>query len=191
MAKAVETVDQRLFTVEEYHRMAESGVFQPDERLELIRGVVRRVSPKNYAHVVTVAKIIKRLTTVLAERASIYPEAPLKLVGLDSEPEPDVMVTSSPIPEDYGKTTTLIVIEVAESSLGYDLNVKALLYAEAAIPEYWVVNVVDRELVVFREPRDGVYEERRAYRSGDRIQPLAWQDIVIEFGDLFPNLDPA
>jgi len=63
MARAAESIDPRRFSVEEYHRMAETGIFKPDERVELIRGVVRRMSPKNYAHVVAATKLHQRLVT--------------------------------------------------------------------------------------------------------------------------------
>lgn len=118
----------------------------------------------------------------LAGRASVFKEDPLKLVRLDSEPEPDIVAISSPDIEDDGKESSrpVLVIEVAESSLRYDLNAKAPLYSEANVPEYCVLNLVDRELVVFRSPKDGDYRERASYRSGDRVAPEAWPDVVIE-----------
>jgi len=88
MATAAEPIVQRRFTVNEYHRMAETGIFKPDERVELIRGVVHRMSPKNYAHVVAATKLYQSRVKSLAGRASVFKEDPLKLVRLDSEPEP-------------------------------------------------------------------------------------------------------
>ena len=188
MARAVEEIDRRRFTVAEYHRMAESGILQPNERVELIRGVVRRMSPKNRAHVVAATRLYQRLVHSLAGRAAVFKEDPLKLVRLDSEPEPDIVVTSSPDIDAYGTegSKPLLVVEVAESSLRYDLNVKADLYAEAGVPEYWVVNLVDRELDVFGSARDGVYRDRATYRAGDRAAPRAWEDVVIDVAELFP-----
>jgi len=191
LARAAESIEQRRFTVEEYHRMAESGVFKPDERVELIRGVVRRMSPKNYAHVVAATKLHQRLMKSLAGRASVFKEDPLKLIRLDSETEPDILVISSPNIEDYGKETygPVLVVEVAASSLRHDLNAKAPLYAEARVPEYWVLNLVDRELVVFRSLREEDYRDRATYHSGDRVAPEAWPDVVIEVSELFPPSD--
>jgi len=103
MARAAETIDQHRFTVEEYHRMAETRIFKPDERVELIRGVVRRMSRQNYAHIDAATKLHQRLVKSLAGRASVFKEDPLKLVRLDSEPEPDILAISSPNIEDYGK----------------------------------------------------------------------------------------
>lgn len=193
MVDVMETVDQRRFTVEEYHRMAEAGIFEPDERVELIRGVVRRMSPKNYAHVVVATNLHQHLLKSLDGRASVFKEDPLKLITLDSEPEPDILVMSSPNIKDYGseKSKPQLVIEVAEASLLYDLNAKAPLYAEAGVPEYWVVNLADRELVVFRTPEEGIYREHTTYRGGDRVAPEAWQDVAIEVAELFPGDEPA
>jgi Uma2 family endonuclease len=191
MARAAEQVGQihqRRFTVEEYHRMAETGILRPDERVELIHGVVHSMSPKNRAHVVKTTRLYQRLVTALAGRAAVFQEAPLKLVQLDSEPEPDIVAASSPDIDDYGTASfePLLVVEVAESSLRFDLNAKAALYAEAGVPEYWVVNLIDRELVVFGSPFEGAYRQRAIHGAGDRVAPRAWPDVAIEVSELFP-----
>ncbi len=189
MVRVAEGIEQRRFTVEEYHRMAEAGILQPDERVELIRGVVRRMSPKNRAHVIAATKLHQQLARALAGRAAVFKEDPLKLVRLDSEPEPDIVATSSPHIDDYGTVVSkaLLVVEVAESSLRYDLNVKASLYAEAGVPEYWVLDLVDRELVVFRSAHEGVYRQRATYEASDRVAPEAWPNVVLEVEKLFPE----
>lgn len=193
MARPAEIMEPRRFTVEEYHRMAEMGILRPDERVELIRGVVRRMSPKNWAHVVAATKLYQWLVAALAGRASVFKEDPLKLVQLDSEPEPDIVATSSPDITTYGteRARPLLVVEIAESSLRHDLDTKAPLYAEAEVPEYWVVDLVDRELLVFRSPADGVYRDRTCYHVGDRVSPGAWPDVVVEVGELFPPDEPS
>lgn len=189
MARVAEEVDQRRFSVEEYHRMAETGILRPNERVELIRGLVRRMSPKSRAHVVAATRLHQHLVRALAGRAAVFKEDPLKLIPLDSEPEPDIVAISSPEIEAYGTegSRPLLVIEVAASSLRYDLNAKADLYAEAEVPEYWVLNLVDRELVVFRSAHEGVYRERTHYHAGDRVSPGAWPDVVLDVAELFPE----
>lgn len=191
MAEMAEMVETRRFTVEEYHRMAEAGILRPDERVELIRGVIRRMSPKNRAHVVAATKLHQRLVAALAGRAAVFKEDPLKLVQLDSEPEPDILAISSPEIGAYGteRSKPLLVVEVAASSLRYDMSAKATLYAEAGVPEYWVLNLIDRELVVFRlAGRDG-YGERTVYGEGERVAPRAWPDVVLEVSDFLPPRD--
>ena len=168
--------------------MAEAGILQPDERVELIYGVVRTMSPKNRAHVVATTKLYQQLVKCLAGRSAVFKEDPLKLVELDSEPEPDIVAASSPHLEVYDTAgfEPLLVVEVAESSLRFDLNAKAALYAEAGVPEYWVVNLIDGELVVFGSAFEGAYRQRTTHRAGERVAPHAWPDVVIEVSELLP-----
>lgn len=187
MVSVQETMDLRRFTVEEYHRMAEAGILGPEERVELIRGVVRRMSAKNIAHVIASTRLYQALVRSLEGRASVFKEDPLKLVALDSEPEPDILAISSPNIADYGseRAQPLLIVEVAESSLRYDLNAKAPLYAEAGVPEYWVVDLVDRQIIVFRQPKGDAYRERIVCEAGDRIAPEAWPDVEIDVSAVF------
>ena len=189
MVQALETIAQRRFTVEEYHRMAETGILGPDEHVELVRGVIRQMSPKNRAHVIAVDLICDLLKEALKGRASVYQEAPHVAEEIDSEPEPDLMVCSDPDRKAYGtnRTKALLVIEVAESSLKYDLGEKAALYAEAGVPEYWVVNLVDREIEVFRDPAEGRYRQHFRAAASDRVSPQPWADFEIEVSALLPE----
>lgn len=188
MARVLESIAQRRFTVEEYHRMAETGILGPEERVELIRGVVREMSPKSWAHVMTTKVMFRRLEEALRGRASVYQEAPLVSDGIDSEPEPDVMVCSNPDEWAYrtARTSPLLVVEVADSSLEYDLGEKAALYAEAGVPEYWVVNLVERALMVFRDPREGTYRLRSSVEETGRVSPEAWPEVTFEATAFFP-----
>jgi Uma2 family endonuclease len=188
MARALESVAQRLFTVEEYHRMAEAGILGPDERVELVRGVIREMSPKDWAHVTATRAVFLTLENALRGRASVYFEAPLIADPIDSEPEPDVLVCSNPDEWAYRspRTKPLLVIEVADSSLDYDLGEKAALYAEAGVPEYWVVNLIDRVVVLFREPSNGTYLHSLSCDEHANIRSGVWPDVVIEVSAFFP-----
>ena len=188
MSRPVPTLDQRRFTVDEYHRMAETGILAPDERVELIRGVIRKMSPKNRAHVIAAALVHDLLRDALKGLASVYPEAPLVAEEIDSEPQPDVMVCSNPDTRTYGtaRTRPLLIVEIADSSVEYDLKEKASLYATAGIPEYWVVNLVDRVLLVFRKPGRGAYEVRLPLSGGESVSPEAWPNLAFEVSSLFP-----
>jgi Uma2 family endonuclease len=189
MSRALETVAARRFTVEEYHRMAETGILGPAERVELIRGIIRQMSPKNRAHVIATEAVGSVLRDALRGKASVYQEAPLVAAELDSEPEPDILVCSNPDRGAYGTphTKPLLVVEVAESSLEYDLTEKAFLYAEAGVPEYWVVNLVERVLVVFREPAQGRYQVNLSLDAGSRVAPIAWPESNFEVSALFQS----
>ena len=170
------------------HLVSLARLLSPDERVELIRGVIREMSPKKRSHVIVTKRLYDRFVEALAGRASVYKEDPLRLSTLDSEPEPDVLVQSNPDVDAYGTEATrpLLVVEVAEASVRYDLGEKAALYAEAGIPEYWVVNLVSRVLEVFREPQDGTYRVRFALEPSARVAPQMWPDVVIEVASLFP-----
>lgn len=185
-------VETRRFSVEEYHRMAESGILGPDERVELFRGLIQKMSPKGRAHTIGGARVAHVLYEKLKGRASVYPEAPLPFPDLFSEPQPDTVVCSNPNLDAFGtdETETLLVVEVSDSSRRFDLGPKASLYAEAGIPEYWVVNLVDRVLVVFTALVGVRYESRQELPIGSRVTPQSWPDVEIEVSELFPNDGP-
>jgi Uma2 family endonuclease len=114
-------------------------------------------------------------------------QMPLAL-GLDSEPEPDVAVVSGK-PEDYLAShprTAVLVVEVADSSLIHDRKRKVRLYAHAGIPDYWLTNLVDWRLEVYRDPSHGVYQTCTVLRPGDSIAPVAKPDLKIPVSDLLP-----
>ena len=188
MDRATEVLGQRLFTVVEYDRMVEAGVLADDDRVELVRGVIREMSPKNSPHSIAIWKIRCVLDDGLRDRAATFQEVPIALEALDSKPEPDIAVMSHPDGELFGTDASepLLVVEVSDSSLRYDLTEKAALYAEGRIPDYWMVDLVHRVLVVFRDPRNGVYETRETYQPGSRIAPVPWPDFEIEVSALFP-----
>jgi len=169
--------------------MAEAGILHPDERVELLWGVVCRMSPKNRANVIAANRIFDLFRGKLEGRARVYKEDPLRVERLDCEPEPDVMVCANPDIEAFGTEgmRPLLVVEVAESSLPRDLGEKAVLYARAMVPEYWVVSLIDRLLEVFRDPRDGRYHERLSLGASSRVSPRGWPEMELEVSALFPN----
>jgi Uma2 family endonuclease len=193
MARAVDAAGLHRFSVDEYHRMAEAGILAEDERVELIHGVIRAMSPINRAHVVTTSRTRQLFAERLAGRASVYEQSPLQLATLASEPEPDVAIYSNPDVDAFGTTATtpLLAIEVADSSLNYDLTTKANLYAEALVPEYWVLDIKLRVVHVFKDPGEGVYQTRTSHESGSRISPLSWPDFDVDTDSLFPGDAPA
>jgi Uma2 family endonuclease len=189
MAAVVETPESRRFTVDEYHRMGETGILSPDERVELLWGVVCPMSPKSRAHVVSANLTYDLFRERLRGRAAVYKEDPLRAQGLHSEPEPDVMVCANPDLNAFGteQMNPLLIVEVAESSLPRDLRVKPALYAAAKVPDYWVVNLVDRVLEVFRNPDEGRYQEHFRLPEDARVSPKAWPDLDLAVSRFFPH----
>ncbi len=150
---------RRRFTRAEYHRMAEVGILRKHDRVELIKGEIVEMSPIGRRHKAFVTNLAELLILRLVDRARVSVQSGVVLAD-DTEPEPDVTVLrrrSVPYKEREAHTEdVLLLIEVADSSLAYDRSTKLRLYAEAGIPEYWVVDC------------------SRLQRGGDRGLPWSW-----------------
>ena len=188
MTTVLEAVDVRRFTVKEYYRMADAGVIDLDEHVELIDGVVCQMSPEDSSHAAAIEIAREVLGSKLGSRFGLRMQHPLTLSDT-SEPEPDVAVVEDPDPRAYAErhpNSAGLVIEVSRSSLERDLGVKLAKYATANIAEYWVENLVDDCLEVFRDPESGSYQSRTTLRRGERVSPLCAPDVEIEVGELLP-----
>ena len=168
--------------------MGEAGVFGSEERVELIRGVVRQMGPKGRRHVTAVSKANELFVLGVAGRARVYVQDPMTSEILDSEPEPDLCVMSNPDPQSYRTpgATPLLVIEVADSSLQYDRSAKLSLYVDARVPEYWIVNLVEDVVEVYREPHQGDYESKQVLKGEESVATLAWPELEVKAKDLLP-----
>lgn len=157
-------------TVDEYRRMGEAGVFLEGQRVELIEGEIVDMPPMGSRHAVVVTVLADRLSTAASEvSAHVRIQLPLRL-GADSEPQPDVAVVRGH-PRQYwsehpGPRDVLLAVEVAESTLRFDLDVKARVYAAHGIPEYWVVDVAGEKAFVFRQPEENGYASRETIVGG-------------------------
>lgn len=175
------------FTRDEYYRMAEVGFFQ-DERVELLDGEIIAMSPQLSPHAFSVTQLIYLLITTFGSTAVVRGQLPIVLNNW-SEPEPDIAICQ-PDPHKYKHAhpradQVFLVIEVAESSLRYDRTRKARAYAASGIPEYWIVNLVDRRVEVFTDPDPAarVYRQQRQVSAGDTLPlpggyTLAVDDIL-------------
>lgn len=163
-------------TVDEYYRMAEAGVLSPDDRVELIEGEIVDMAPIGSGHAAVVRLLTKKLVVAAGARAEVSVQSPLRL-GAESEPHPDIALLM-PRADSYSarhptSDDVLLIIEVSESTLHFDLDVKAELYARHRIPEYWVVDLIDDTLHVHRAPRGRAYTYRQASNSAHvRFDPL-------------------
>jgi Uma2 family endonuclease len=144
-------------SLEEYHRLIESGGFDEDTRVELIDGLLVDMSPKTREHESAIRWLNRWLVLACeGQDLEVGVGNPLTLEG--SEPEPDFIVVPRDAPRPYHPATAALVIEVSVSSLRHDLGVKARRYAAAGVTEYWVVDVEGRRVVCHRDPRtDGGY----------------------------------
>ena len=184
----------RRFTRVEYERLTEIGFFQADERLELIDGLLLVREPHDAPHATGIRLVASALRTVFGAGWIVDSQLPIALDD-DSEPEPDVAVVPG-TPSDYRgahPSRPALVVEVAASRLAFDRGDKASLYARAGVADYWVVNVVDRVLEVYRDPTaDGSAAHGFRYRSVERltppatVTPLAAPTAAIPVADLLP-----
>lgn len=182
-------IDTRRWTREEYERLVEQGFFHPEERLELVDGAIYEMTPQSSFHATGTRFAHLALQPVFAEGFDIRIQMPLAL-GFDSEPEPDLAVVPGAA-RDYllsHPKSAVLVMEVAESSLLHDRKRKSRLYARAEIPEYWMMNLVEWCLEVYRDPEDGIYRSHTILREGDSISPIARPDVTIAVSDLLPFL---
>jgi Uma2 family endonuclease len=170
---------RRRFTLDEYHRMAEVGILNEDDRLELIRGDIVQMSPIGSRHASCVARITALLVGRLGDRAVLWPQNPL-IVLPDSEPQPDIILLryredyyrhALPQPEDVA-----LLIEVTENSLRYDRRVKGSLYAEAGVRDYWIVDLDGDAIEIHRDPTEGTFRVTERIPGGT-LTPLAFSDI--------------
>lgn len=180
-------VDVKRWTREDYERLAESGFFHPDERVELIDGIIYEMSPQTSRHSGTIRAVQGVLQRIFQEGFDVRDQMPLAL-NAQSQPEPDFAVVTGHW-QDYmtaHPTTAVLVAEVSDSSLRHDRDTKRMLYAEAEVPEYWVLDVKAKQLEVFRDPREGDYRSRLTLGRGDTITPLAAPEASIPVADLLP-----
>jgi Uma2 family endonuclease len=176
----------RRWTRDEYHRMAEQGFFD-GQRVELIEGEIAVMSPQTRAHVASAHLVGEALRSAIGPGFWIRYHAPLALSEV-SEPEPDISVVPGGI-RDYHDhpTNALLAVEVSDSTLRHDLNRKARLYAAArGIPEYWVVNLIARQLVVMLDPKSDGYQTIATLSESDTVQPKFLPSKPIAVKDLLP-----
>ncbi len=178
----------------EYDQLIENGIFQPGERLELLAGQLVVREPQGSPHATGIRLVTHALRAVFDQGWNVDVQLPVALDD-ESEPEPDVAVTAG-APRDYVASHPArpeLVVEVAETSLAYDREEKGSLYARARVLEYWIVNLNDRVLEVYREPgpqvgapSGWVYRAVQTLRTEDHIAPLAAPTARIAVADLLP-----
>lgn len=149
---------RHLISVEAFHRMGETGILGPEDRVELIEGEIIDMSPIGVLHAAIVARLASPFSLRLGATAVVWCQNPLRLDDV-SEPEPDISILR-PRADFYtaslpGPSDVLLVIEVADTSLAYDLGTKVPLYARHGIPKVWVIDAATRQIRVFRGPFGG------------------------------------
>ena len=176
-----------IFTVDEYHRMAEAGILTEDDRVELIDGEIIKMSPIGSRHVACV----NRLNTLLSQRvgnaASVSVQNPIS-VDEYSEPEPDIALLQ-PRHDFYSRSLAtskdvLLTIEVADTSLEYDRTIKLATYARAGIPEAWIADLAGEVIEACSEPVNGVYQKVRRATRGEQLAPEKIPSLTVQVDEI-------
>lgn len=175
------------WTRDEYDRMVAAGVFPPGARVQLIDGEIIEMPPQGSLHATAVSLVETGLRRACADGHYVRIQMPVALDGR-SEPEPDLAVVRGG-PRDYAHAHPAkleLAVEVADTTVAFDRVRKRSLYARNGVPEYWIVNVVDRCLEVYREPDGQDYRAAQVLRPPASVSPLACRPAAIPVADLLP-----
>ncbi len=180
-------VTKRLFTVDEFYRMADAGIFAEGDRVELIEGEIIQMSPIGHRHMVCVNRANDLFVSALKGKALISIQNPLRLNEYN-EPQPDLVAfkwradyyASKP----YTLDDALFVVEISDTTLRYDTRVKLPIYAAAGVQEVWIENLKENLLLVCRYPISKVYKTQLSLRQGDLVSPFAFPDVRFKVEDL-------
>jgi Uma2 family endonuclease len=163
--------------------MAEAGILGPESRVELIDGEIFDMSPIGSLHAAVVSRLARDFIVAIGDTAVVRVQDPLRIDDFN-EPEPDLAIVTPR--EDFyaarhpGPRDTLLVVEVADTSLDHDMTTKAAVYAAAGIEEYWVLDLTSHSVAIFRDPRGGSYDTRHTHRSFEPIRPAALPHCAID-----------
>jgi Uma2 family endonuclease len=186
--KPMKATEMRRWTREEYERMIAAGMFAPGERLELVDGEILQMPPQGSVHATVIQLMSDALRSAFGPAFSVRQQLPIGLAA-DSEPEPDLAVVAG-TPRDYWDAhprTAALLVEVSDATPEYDRRRKGSLYARAGVCDFWIVNLVERCIEVYREPHQASYGSCRRVFPGDRLEPLAAPGSNIQVADLFPQ----
>lgn len=177
------------FSVDDYYRLAQAGILGEDDRVELIEGEIVMMTPIGSRHAACASEIDHLMHRVLGEQVVVRVQSPVRLDDL-SEPEPDLCL-ARPRADRYsgrhpGPADVLLLIEVADSSIGYDREVKLPLCARSGIAAVWIVDLGRNLVEAYTGPSPDGYLERRTFRAGDRLA-IPGTDVMIDAGQLFPS----
>ena len=180
-------VAKKLFTVDEYLRMGEAGIFDPEARLELIEGEIIEMSPRSERHIVCVNRATALFSSRLARKAMVSVQNPVRLSRY-TEPQPDILL--APWRDDFYASKrlsaehALLVIEISDTTIRYDRNRKMPLYAKAGVRELWIENLQDDSLLVYRDPVDNAYTTSLVLHRGESVSIIALPDVTFTVDQL-------
>jgi Uma2 family endonuclease len=182
------------FTVDDFHRMGKAGMFL-GQRVELIEGEILDMSPIGRRHNATVDFLNRAFVRMLDDKVIVRTQGSVRLSDI-SEPQPDLVLLRPRADfysgRDAAPCDVLLVVEVSDTTLLYDRNRKAALYARAGIPECWIIHLSGRRVLVFRQPGPRGYRERFEVASGGVISPITFPGLLLSVDEILCEpLEPA
>ena len=182
-------VRRRRFTVEEYYRMAETGILTAKDRVELIDGEIVEMTPIGHRHTACVLAVSGLLTRTLGDRALLSSQNPL-LMPRNTEPQPDLVLLRPPLRQYWARlplaADVLLLVEVAETSYRFDREIKVPLYAAVGVPEVWIVDLTRNVVEVFRQPAGEAYRTVAQVHRGSLLGPEAFPDVLFPVDHILP-----
>src|SRR5262245_16999257 len=180
-------IQRRRFTADDYQRMGEAGILRAEDRVELVDGEIVSMTPIGPRHMACVDRATRVFVTAMGDAAIVRVQGSVRL-DLYSEPEPDIVLLEPR--QDYyatrmaGPADILLLLEVAESSIDIDRDVKLKLYARSGVHEYWILDLNEDVLTCFDEPAGDAYERVRHYQHGQSVAPLLLPGCMVAVDDL-------
>ncbi|MFM6108814.1 MAG: Uma2 family endonuclease [Sphaerospermopsis kisseleviana] len=176
------------FTVKQFHKMAESGILSENDRVELIRGEMIDMSPIGTRHSGCVNRLVNLLIQLLGKKIVLSAQNPVELDEI-SEPQPDIALLK-PRPDFYSNAhpqpeDIFLIIEVADTTVKYDRQVKIPLYAEANISEVWLIDVNQKIIEVYRHPHQGIYQDMQTLEKNQSLSIFAFPGVSINVSEIF------
>ncbi len=176
------------FTTQQYHLIHEAGVFAEGDRLELINGEITKMSPTGRKHAACINRLVRSFTKKLGAQIVLSVQNSIRMDD-NSQPQPDLAILKLrndfyeeglPKPSDI-----LLIIEVADSTIAYDRDIKMPLYAAAGIPEMWLFDVNQKVIEAYSLPSSSRYKQMRRYEANDTLAMIAFPDVIFNWEELF------
>jgi Uma2 family endonuclease len=191
-----QAIKRHRFTVEEFHKMGEAGIFSEDDRVELIDGEIVEMTPIGWRHIWCVRQLNRILVrfadgrTMSGERYEVAVQDPINL-DKHGEPQPDlVLLHNPPVGRLPGPAEVALVVEVADTSLGFDRDVKLPRYSEAGIAEAWLVDLDFVTVEIHSDPGPGGYRKTTRYTRGDRVESATFTNLAFDADEALPPREP-
>ena len=188
-------IKTKQFTIDEYNRLAELGFFHEDDRVELIKGEIIPMAAKGTLHSTFSRRLIRELSKLITNQATLQSQDPI-IIPPNSEPEPDVAILKNK-DDDYlnshpAAQDLLLLIEIADSSLKYDQEVKLPLYAQAGVTDYWIFNLIENCLETYNQPFQDLqgkfgYRRKVIFLPNETVNLPCFSELALDLSNIFPS----